>query len=156
MQTIRILVPVALSLTLAACATAPRPTMSYAAQEITATDANILASDAVAHLADPLPPAKTTLVLDAPRPESGMADVMTPAMLEKLRARGYGVVQADAEKGPQAGEGTVLRYLASPLNNGVVLRLQYEKQEASRFYPRTKDGALVPGAPFAVRNGGQQ
>lgn len=153
MKSIRILMPVVLSLTLAACATS-RPTMSYVAKEITPADAVTLASDAVAHLAAPLPPAHTTLVLDAPPVAAGQADVLTPVMVEKLRERGYGVTEADAKTGPQDGQGTMLRYLASPMDNGVVLRLQYLQSEASRFYPRGADGALIPGAPFAVRNGG--
>lgn len=153
MNKIKILMPLALSLMLAACATS-RPTMSYVAKEITSADAATLAADAVTHLAGPLPPAHTTLVLDAPSPTAGQADMLTPVMVEKLRERGYGVTQADAKEGPKKEQGTMLRYLASPMDNGVVLRLQYLQREASRFYPRSSDGALMPGAPFAVRDGG--
>ncbi|EJD3148822.1 conjugal transfer protein TrbH [Salmonella enterica] len=147
----RMFLPLFAALVLSACATS-RPSMSYVAAEVTSSDARTLAADAVAYLADPLPPAHTTLVLDPPA-ASGQ-DVLTPAMLAALRARGYGVTVADAKTGAAAGKGTPLRYLASPLDSGVVMRLQYLGVEASRFYPRTTNGQLLSnGAPFIVRGG---
>jgi len=44
--------------------------------------------------------------------------------------------------------------LVSPLDSGVLLRLQYEGVEAARFYPRAASGALTIGAPFTVREAG--
>jgi len=152
MKNTRILLAVVLSITLAACATS-RPTMSYVDKEVTPFDAITLASDAVSHLAEPLPPAHTTLVLDAPSAGKGKSDALTPILTEKLRERGYGVTEADAKTGVQDEQGTLLRYLASPMGNGVVLRLQYLQHEAARFYPRGADGALISGTPFTVRNG---
>ncbi|WP_227650638.1 hypothetical protein [Klebsiella pneumoniae] len=51
--------------------------------------------------------------------------------------------------------GVPLRYIASPLDSGVLLRLQYQGIEASRYYPRGSNGQLLPGAPFTVRGGAQ-
>jgi len=151
MKDIRVFLSLVVALALSACATTSRPSMSYVAPTVTASDAQTLADDAVQHLADPLPPARTTLVLDTPR---GANDALTASMLEKLRARGFGVTQADPQTGPKADQGTPLRYLASPLENGVVLRLQYLGREATKFYPRTADGRLLNTAPFTVREGG--
>ncbi|EGJ6041346.1 TPA: conjugal transfer protein TrbH [Escherichia coli] len=152
MLKIRVLLPVVLALLVSACAST-RPTMSFVASEVTASDATVLAKDTATYLADPLPPAKTTVVLDPPANKS--ADVMTPALIDALRAAGYGVVEADRQNGPKAGEGTPVRYLVSPLENGVLLRLQYLGTEASRFYPRTASGALVSAGPFTVRGAAQ-
>lgn len=146
----RLLVSIALAAVISGCAS-NRPSMSYVAPEITATDAALLATDTVKFLTGPLPPAHTTLQLDAPA-ASSKPDVLTPVLLEKLRARGYGVVEADSKTGPVRGQGVMIRFLASPLDHGVVLRLQYPQREASRYYPRGADGQLAAGTEFTVRH----
>lgn len=144
----RMVLPLAAAVFLSACATS-RPSMSYVSPDITPSDAQILAAGSVAYLADPLPPAKTTIVLDPP--SSGKHDALTAAMLRSLRARGYGVTVVDPKTGVAAGEGTPLRYIASPLENGFLVRLQFQAVEATRFYPRSADGKLLFGAPYMVR-----
>ncbi|MCC8943106.1 conjugal transfer protein TrbH [Bradyrhizobium sp. Arg68] len=152
MNRFRILIMMALVLALGACATT-RPTMSFVAGGLSPADAMVLANDVATHLADSLPPAKSSLVLDPPA--SRNADVLTPVLLTKLRSAGYGVIEADPRTGAKSGEGTPVRYLVSPLDNGVVLRLQYLGVEATRFYPRSAGGALVAAGPFTVRGGAQ-
>lgn len=141
---------------LSGCASV-RPSMSYVAPEVTASDASKLAADAAHWLAKPLPPAQTTIVLDPPASSAQQSDVMTPAMLEQLRATGYGVVQVPRQQGKDTPplEGVPVRYLVSPLDTGVLMRLQYQGVEAARFYPRSTDGSLVEAAPFTVREAGQ-
>ncbi|WP_244149732.1 conjugal transfer protein TrbH [Xenorhabdus eapokensis] len=135
---------------MSACVTT-RPSMSYVAPEITAKDAQVLATDAVSHLENPLPPARTTVSLDPPI-SNAQPDVLTPALLAALRMRGYGVTITDRKTGRVAGKAMLLRYLASPFESGVIMRLQYLGIEASRFYPRATDGTLLlNGAPFTVR-----
>lgn len=160
MKLLRFAAPVALALTLAACATS-RPGSSYVAQEISAADAQVMAGDTVAFLADPFPPARTTLVLHPPKANPGHPDTLTPVLIERLRERGYGITTVGTkEEGQdaQAGAGEALRYLATPMAtataSGVVLRLQYLNQEATRFYLRNADGTLSYGSPFSVREGG--
>ena len=146
----------AVALTLGACATTPRPSASYVDPAINAADAKTLADDAAAYLSGPLPPAHTTLVIDPPAARRDVADVLTPALQTALRAKGYGIFILSADRlsakeqlEPQAG--TALRYLATPLETGVVLRLQFHGMEASRFYRRSNDGALLPNVfPFTV------
>ncbi|CZZ75162.1 conjugal transfer protein TrbH [Salmonella enterica] len=152
MARFQLMATLAAALLLSACATS-RPTMSYVEPSVTATDSITLSREAVAYLADALPPARTTLVLDPPAAKD--QDHLTAALLPALRARGYGVTLADPKTGRPAGQGVALRYLASPLDGGVLMRLQYQGTEASRFYPRGTNGLLLPGAPFTVR-GGQQ
>ncbi|MFU6542265.1 conjugal transfer protein TrbH [Pseudomonas aeruginosa] len=127
--------------------------MSYVEPTVTASDAQTLASDTVVYLADSLPPARTTLVLDPPAAKDH--DALTAAMLPALRARGYGVTLVDPQTGKAGGAGVPLRYIASPLDSGVLLRLQYQGIEASRYYPRSSNGQLLLGAPFTVRGGAQ-
>lgn len=147
---------------LAGCSTMG-PTTSYVSPDISASDAAALAVDAVKHLAGPLAPAHTTIVLDPPASTHGK-DVMTRAMVEQLRAKGYGVVQIKKRvRGKPVApiKGVLVRYVVSPAQAGagVLLRLQYQGGEAARFYPR-KDGALsvADATPFTVRQvkGGTQ
>lgn len=151
----------AVALTLGACATTPRPSASYVDPAINSADAKTLADDAAAYLSGPLPPAHTTLVIDPPAARD-MSDVLTPALQIALRAKGYGIfiLSADrpsAKELPEPQTGTVLRYLANPLETGVVLRLQFHGMEASRFYQRSNDGVLLPnGFPFTVGGANEQ
>jgi len=151
MSNVRILMLVTLSLILASCSTY-RSTMSYVAKEITPADALTITNDTIAHLKETLPPAHTILVIDAPKTDAKQTDKLTPKMLEQLRKHGYGVMEADTKNGPQNEQGTILRYLASPMDNGVILRLQYQHIEASRFYSRGADGMLIINTPFTIRN----
>lgn len=152
MARFQLMASLAAALLLSACATS-RPTMSYVEPSVTATDSITLSREAVAYLADALPPARTTLVLDPPAAKD--QDHLTAALLPALRARGYGVTLADSEDRPTGRAGVALRYLASPLDGGVLMRLQYQGTEASRYYPRGTNGLLLPGAPFTVRGGHQ-
>lgn len=127
-----------------------RPTMSYV-EPLTEPEAIVLANDISEHLITPLPRAQTTIVLDAPADTS--KDLLTPVLAAKLRENGYGVVEADPKKGPDPNDGTPIRYLVTPLESGIVLRLQYPGAEASRFYPRGSDGNLMTSQPFTVREG---
>lgn len=141
---------IAAAFLLSACATS-RPTMSYVEPTVTMQDARMLANDTVAFLEDPLPPARTTIIIDPPAAKN--ADALTTTIVPALRARGYGVAMVDPKSGQASGSGVLLRYIASPLDSGLLLRLQYLGIEASRYYPRSYDSSLISGSPFAVRGG---
>jgi hypothetical protein len=135
---------IALSLLLSACATTrPGTGMSYVTPglSLSKSDAATLANDTVQHLSGAFPPAKNTLVLDTPKGD----DALTPLLMAQLRSAGFGVIEAER------GIGVRIRYLVSPLDKGVVLRLQYLTVEAARFYPRGAGGNLLPAAPFTVK-----
>ena len=143
------------ALFLSACAAPSRPSSSYVDQAINAADAKTLADDAAAYLSGSLPPAKTMLLIDPPSSRNA-TDVLTPAMQVALREKGYGVLVLSPEshytkETSEPLAGTAFRYLASPLETGVLLRLQFSGTEASRFYQRNRDGALLPNLfPFTV------
>lgn len=141
-----LIVPLVAVSLLSACTTM-RPTMSYVAPGLSATDAETIATDSVAHLASALPPAKTTIILDPQR-----FDILTVAMQEKLSARGFGVVMHNKDnQGGDEQQGTLLRYISTPLEYGYALRLQYNNTEATRYYPRTTAGDITAVAPFVIR-----
>lgn len=142
----------AASASLAGCATT-NPGSSYVTAGISEVDATVLASDAADYLSRPLPPAKTTILLDPP--SSSAMDTLSPALMEQLRARGFGVVEAPKKKEAAPADVVPVRYLVSPLEAGVILRLQYQSVEAARYYPRATNGALIGAAPFAVREASQ-
>lgn len=134
------------SIFLVGCATT-RSTGSFVATGISPADATMLAKDATLYLTTVLPPAKSTLVIQ--RPAGYGDDLVSPAFMAALRAAGYGVIEAGAEGSPTGG--ISIRYLASPLENGMLLRLRYGDTEAARFYPRTVTGDVGIAAPFVVR-----
>lgn len=137
---------------LTGCAMLPSRNTSYVSARITApADARMIADDAASYLTHPLPPARTTLVLDPPQRVQG--NVMTPTFEAALRSKGYAVTELNRHPSAKP-KGVQLRYLVSPLDSGVLLRLQYEGVEAARFYPRAASGALTIGAPFTVREAG--
>lgn len=147
-----------LILLLSACSQ-PRPSMSWVDQDVTAHDASILAADVVTHLSNYLPPARTTLILDHPAPDPN--NILTETIVGSLRGSGYGVTVVDQKSGDQKSskrpnKGTPLHYLVSQLDSGILLRLQYLETEATKFYPRTREGELSSDAvPFTLR-GAQQ
>lgn len=137
---------------LTGCATLPSSSMSYVSSKITVpSDASLMAYDAANYLTTVLPPAQTTLILDPPQATQG--NFLTPTLEAALRSKGYAVFELSNTPSPsmQPLKGVQLRYLVSPLDTGVLLRLQYEGVEAARFYPRNKDGVLTDGAAFTVR-----
>lgn len=152
MARFQLMATIAAMLVLSGCATS-RPSMSYVEPTVSSNDALTMSREAVAYLASALPPARTTLVLDPPAAKDH--DALTAAMLPALRAQGYGVALVDPKTGQAPGQGVPLRYIASPMDRGFLMRLQYQGIEASRYYPRGSNGLLLPGAPFTVR-GGQQ
>lgn len=131
---------------LSACTTM-RPSMSYVAPGLNVQDAEIIASDSVAYLARNLPPAKTTIIIDPSH-----SDILTITMQEKLASSGFGVVELKNIKNPDdIAQGTLLRYISTPIEYGYALRLQYNNIEATRYYPRTTAGNITPVAPFVTR-----
>jgi hypothetical protein len=148
MVRLHLIVPIAAMLFLCGCVN-KRPTQSYVDSSITTNDAHMLARDTADHLADLLPPARSTLVLDPPARMSH--DLLTSTMLAVLRKRGYGVEMIDSKTRSPGTDSVHLRYLASTLDSGILLRLQYQDIESARYYPRSSDGQLLVGTPFMVR-----
>lgn len=146
MKLISLIVPLVATALLSACTTM-RPGMSYVAPGLNKQDAATIAADTVAHLAQNLQPAKTTIILDPQQ----RTDVLTVAMQETLIARGFGVVRRNSAQMQEIEQGTPLRYISTPLEYGYALRVQYNNTEATRYYPRTTAGDITAVAPFVIR-----
>lgn len=116
---------------------------SYVAPEISETDADEVAKDVAQFLSVQLPAAKTTLEL---QPSENKLHL---TLLDQLMVKGFGVIQS---KQPTEQQSAVqLRYKVTPLYEGVLVRLRYGGQEASRFYDRANDGHLSLHTRYAVR-----
>lgn len=137
---------------LAGCATS-RPPGSYVSG-VFESDADLLASAMVEYLGEQLPPASTTFVLQPPARDP-LGKALTPALGSALRQAGFAVQEAAPQKAapgsPAGSGGYALRYLISPLDAGVLVRLQYQQTEASRWYVRNSRGELQAASPFTVR-----
>jgi hypothetical protein len=135
------------TLALGGCATVSR-TSSYVS-EVSPADAATLASSIADYLGQQLPPANTTLVLQPPA-QSQAHNALTPALTRALQRAGFGVYPPTQDAPAPAGVHSI-RYLVSPLNAGVLVRLQYDQTEASRWFARNSGRQLQAGSPFTVR-----
>ena len=117
------------------------PRSSYV-EAVTPADAPVLAADIAGFVAERLPAAATTLALDAPA-----GDSLTPVLRGELRRIGFGV----ADAGQNASGAHPLRYLVTPLDAGVLVRLHVDRTTASRLWLRNSAGTLQAGSPFTVR-----
>ncbi|HYF90218.1 conjugal transfer protein TrbH [Azospirillum sp.] len=121
------------------------PRSSYV-EAVTPADAPVLVADIAGFVAERLPAAATTLALDAPAGAMS-SDSLTPVLRGELRRIGFGVADA-GQKAPGAHP---LRYLVTPLDAGLLVRLQVDRTTASRLWLRNSAGTLQAGSPFTVR-----
>lgn len=121
------------------------PRSSYV-EAVAPADAPVLAADIAGFVAERLPAAATTLALDAPAGAMSN-DSLTPVLRGELRRIGFGV----ADAGQQAPGAHPLRYLVTPLDAGLLVRLHVDRTTASRLWLRNSAGTLQAGSPFTVR-----
>jgi type IV secretion system protein TrbH len=136
-------------LALGGCAAA-QPGVSYVT-EVTPADAAVLASDMADLIGRRLPAASSTLMPEPP-PESQAGNALTPALRAALAGAGFTLAEPRTQTVPGAHS---LRYLVTPLDGGVLVRLEVDRSAASRWYVRNSAGALQPGSPFTVREAGE-
>ncbi|WP_375621680.1 hypothetical protein [Bartonella sp. AA97HXZ] len=120
--------------------------VNYVDQNITENDANLITSDFVRYLRDPLPPATTTFIVKTNDKE----DKFTSLLVSLLQRNGYGVIYTDQPE-KHKNTGINLTYKVMPLDQGIVLVAQYGLTEITRHYVRLKTGNIVPAAPFIAR-----
>lgn len=135
---------------LAGCSTSP--TASYVS-EVSANDAKVLAGSIAEFLGQNLPPAGTVLALQ-PTQGSLVDNPMTPALSRALRSSGFGVTELAKDAPVPAGAHSV-RYLVTPMYNGVLIRVRYDRTNVSRWFARNTSGNLQPASPYSVQRGGQ-
>ena len=142
----RTALPLAAAALLAACAVAPAPGSSYVAQLQQPADAEVLANGMAEFVAARLPAASTTLALD-PTPSAQEGNAVTPALAAALRRR----ASPSPKAGSRAAGAHHLRYLVSPLDAGLLVRLTIDQStEGARFFARDSAGTLQSGGPTTV------
>lgn len=137
---------------LTGCATIPTNQMSYVSGSVQSNpDTASLCRDVADFLATKLPPAKTTLLLE-PVPAMSASNSVTPALQTALRQVGFGVAELSPYPSTTtpAPSGIHLRYLVTPLDHGVSVRLYFDGLSAAKYYPRTKSGKLGTGTAFMI------
>jgi type IV secretion system protein TrbH len=127
------IVAAALPLLLAACGSWPAG--SYV-QSVTPTDAAVLAPQIALYLAGALPAGSAIAVAPA---QAG--DPISAVLSPNLDRDGFN----------QTVTGTPVRYVAAPLDGGIMLRVSIaDRQGASQFFSRTASGAISPAGPLTV------
>jgi type IV secretion system protein TrbH len=140
-----LLTALAAVLALGGCA-AVQPGASYVA-EVTPADAAVLASDMADLIGRRLPAASSTLAPEPP-PASQAGNALTPALRAALAEAGFALAESRTQTIPGAHS---LRYLVTPLDGGLLVRLEIDRSAASRWYERSGAGTLQPGSPFTVQ-----
>lgn len=143
--------PIILILSLSGCAAiqerlsqreSSKPYSSFVEKEITVSDARELSQDMAGFLERQLPAAKTTLEIQA----SG--ENFYPLFREQLTMRGFGVAEI---KPRMEKRGVFIRYRITAFNDGILVRMEIDKQAASRYYGRGADGHLTMQSNFTLR-----
>ncbi len=130
------------SVMLTACAPVT-PSTSYVST-LTAHDARFLAASTASWLMQQYPPASSTLVL-APPVNTQANNAFTGYLAQDLQQAGFALV-TPTQATPSAHH---VRYVVTPLNEGTLVRLQLDTQQASAFYPRV-EGVLQPAASVTL------
>ena len=116
-------------------------------------DAQVLAYGMAEFVAQELPAASTTLVLD-PIPAYQAENALTPALASALRSQGFAIA---GENGAGIRGVRHLRYWVTPLDGGELVRIAIDdRTQGSRFFVRNTAGGLQAGGPFMVRQEGAQ
>ncbi len=141
----RFILPAIGMLALTACATDPVAS-SYIGGSLSATDSAVIARAVDDFVAARVPPASSTLVI-APATVARTAGTLTAlpeSVADDLRRTGYGIAP---NSGPVPAEAHIVRYLVTPLDGAVLLRVTIDGTEVSQIFGRTNEGVLFPASP---------
>lgn len=129
---------------LAGCASLPRSASWQA--PLSANDAKFFAVATVHYLHPRWPAAATTVWIAPAVLKKTTPDTFGPALATVLRRDGYAVAG-----GPTSAGAHTLRYRLTRLGDGVLLRFDYDRNEAVRYYRHDTTGHWTPVSPFTVR-----
>lgn len=139
---------IAVCLALSGCASFPQLTnpsqsVSYTAGEISPGNLEWIAQDMVQFLSTQLPPATTTIELEP------SASLFKDILMEQLSDNGFGIVEADHK------HAVPIRHFITILDGGVLVRLNYRDNVASRYYQYSQEGELSSASAYSVREATQ-
>jgi hypothetical protein len=133
-------------ITVSGCAISPDT--SYVGEFGQPVDGQAVATAMVDFVSMRLPGAPGVLVLD-PTPSAQARTTLSPSFAAALRRCGFAI--GDRTR-PLAGSTHRVRYLVTPLDNGVLARLTIDRTtEGAQFFVRDLGGSLQAGGPFTVR-----
>jgi hypothetical protein len=124
------------------------PNTSYVGEFGQPVDAQAVATAMAELVSMSLAGAPGVLALD-PTPFDQAGNTLTPSFAAALRRSGFTIGD-----GSRSLAGTMhrVRYLVTPLDNGVLARLTIDgTTEGAQFFARNAGGSLQPGGPFTVR-----
>jgi hypothetical protein len=116
--------------------------VSYIQPGIGSPDSTEVTNDMARFLQGQLPAAKTTLALDPLR------NPLHDELVAQLTRRGFGIIQRNP--GPEL-DAVTLRYMVTTMDSGILVRMSYQHQVASRFYNRAMDGRLSLENRYSIR-----
>lgn len=111
-------------------------------EPLTVKEARGLASEVTKLLQERVPPAKTLLVVE-PAQRKARFEVELEAA---LHGAGYALALPNSE----VQSGHRVRYRVSTLDGGILLRLELDDIEISRWYGLDEEGRLVAVTPFTI------
>jgi hypothetical protein len=118
------------------------PVVSYIQPGINNADSVEVTSDMAQFLQGQMPAAKTTLALEP------LKNPLHDELVAQLTQRGFGIVQRNP--GPEL-DVVALRYMVTTMDSGILVRMSYQHQVASRFYNRAMDGRLSLENRYSIR-----
>jgi len=123
------------------------PNTSYVGEIGPPGDAGAVASAMAEFVSMSLPGAPGVLLLD-PTPRDQASNTLTPSFAAALRR--YGFTFSDRSR-PLDWSTHRVRYLVTPLDNGVLARLTIDgTTDGAQFFVRNRGGRLQPGGPFTA------
>lgn len=127
---------------LGACATGGMQT-SYLTPFSSDSDADVIAADIAAFVADQMP-AGTAKVVVYPAPGN---DTLVPKLLPALQAQRLVVESGKNALAPDVHQ---LRYQVDPLEQGELVRIELDRNTAAQLLTRDSAGSLEPSGPFTI------
>ncbi len=102
---------------------------SYVEAGISTYETEKIAVDLSVFLSRQFPPAKTILAF---KPE---LTLFQEILLDELSRKGYGIATGEAP-----ADAIPIKYYVTVLGNGILVRVKYQGQVASRYHARTENG----------------
>ena len=134
------------ALGLSACATMSTPSSSYVGGSMSNADADVIAAAITSFVQAHVPAASSTVAIDPATVAigGGLTSPLPGLVTSDLRKAGYGV----AAPGVTVPGTHTVRYLVSPLDGGLLLRVTVDQAQGSQVFGTTAQGMLAAASPI--------
>ena len=149
----RFSLPLVAALGLSACATIPAPSSSYVGGSMSDADAGVIAEAITSFVQTHVPAASSTVTVDPATVAigGGLKSPLPGLVTSDLRKAGYGV----AAPGVTVPGAHTVRYLVSPLDGGLLLRVTVDQIQGSQVFETTAQGMLAAASPVTQTRSAQ-